>query len=797
MGRTPTDSAGLISRRHILTGSLALSLLPALAQSQAQAHNTGLSGTGPTKRLSFQKPATHMMEALPVGNGRMGAMVYGGVATERLQLNHIELWAGRSVDDNPRGVPDVLPEIRRLLFAGQRAEAEKLAQSRIMPQMNFEDFGTYQMLGNLTLIFDHGDAATDYRRDLDMSDAMAATEYSVDGARYRRSVIASFPDKALLIRLETTAKAGLSLTLSLSRAQDAEVSHQGDQLYLTGKPQPFGVTFAACLSCALDSGSIEPIDGGYRIKGARSVLIRITGETDLFQPDPAGRARAAMTAAKTKTWEQAVSVQRADHRALFDRIDLSLEPAPASHPATIDNALLESYFNFGRYLFISSCRPGALPPNLQGLWCDGFTPPWQCDYHININLQMNFWPAEVCGLGDLHQSLFDYAQRLKPFGERTARAVYDCNGMVAHYTTNPWGHTAQDGNTQYGLWPEGLAWLSLHFWEHYLFTRDDQFLADQAYPFLRSAADFTLDYLVAHPVTGKLVAGPAVSPENGYRLPDGTVAYVDMGPTMSQSMAFTVLTHASQAAQALSIDADFVTRCQAAIARLDRMKIGADGRVLEWSEPLAEGEPGHRHISHLFGLYPGIEIDPVRTPDLAAAARKTIEARLQHGGGQTGWSAAWLSMYRARLGDGHEAHAMLQKLLTDSTAPNLFDTHPGDPDPIFQIDGNLGATAAILEMLVQSHTDELRLLPALPAAWASGQVRGVRARGGLALDMQWRDGVVTSLILRPACDMVVNLALPTGQALHRPSGVSTGHGEQISLRAGRTYRFKTDTTRSL
>ena len=788
MGQTPTDSAGLISRRHMLTGSLALSLLPALAQAQAK-----FTGSRPTKRLSFQKPATHMMEALPVGNGRMGAMVYGGVATERLQLNHIELWAGRSVDDNPRGVPDVLPEIRRLLFAGQRAEAEKLAQRRIMPRMNFEDFGTYQMLGNLTLSFDHGDAATDYRRDL----AMAATEYRIDGARYRRSVIASFPDKAILIRLETTAKAGLNLTLNLSRTQDAQVSHQGDHLQLTGKPQPFGVTFAACLSCTLDGGSIEPIDGGYRIEGARSVLIRVTCETDLFQPDPAGRAQAAMTAAKAKTWKQAVSGQRADHKALFDRIDLSLEPVPASEATMIDSALAESYFNFGRYLFISACRPGSLPPNLQGLWCDGFTPPWQCDYHININLQMNFWPAEVCGLGDLHQSLFDYARQLKPFGEKTAKTVYDCNGMVAHYTTNPWGHTAQDGNTQYGLWPEGLAWLSLHFWEHYLFTRDDRFLADQAYPFLRSAADFTLDYLVEHPVTGKLVAGPAVSPENGYRLPDGTVAYVDMGPTMSQSMAFTVLTHASQAAQALSIDADFATRCQAAIAKLDRMKIGADGRVLEWSEPLAEGEPGHRHISHLFGLYPGIEIDPARTPDLASAARKTIEARLQHGGGQTGWSAAWLSMYRARLGDGPEAHAMLLKLLMHSTAPNLFDIYAESEDPIFQIDGNLGATAAILEMLVQSHTDELRLLPALPAAWVSGQIRGMRARGGLALDLQWRNGVVTSLILRPTRDMMVNLGLPKGQALHSPSGISTEPGEAISLRAGRTYRFQPDTTRSL
>ncbi|MFT4074040.1 MAG: glycoside hydrolase family 95 protein [Asticcacaulis sp.] len=787
MMKVPPHVSRLIDRRQMFTGGLALSLLPALARANGEKPEAAKD----TRRLSFRKPATHMMEALPVGNGRLGAMVYGGVASERLQLNHIELWAGRTVDDNPRGVPDVLPEIRRLLFAGQRAEAEKLAQSRIMPAMNSEDFGTYQMLGNLTLNFDHGDVATDYVRHLDMSDAMAVTEYTIDGARYRRSVIASFPDKALLIRLETTAKAGLDATLTLSRAQDAQVSHQGDRLQMLGEPQPFGVTFAACLGCETEGGTVQPIGGGYRITGARSVLIRITCETDLFQPDSAGRALAALTAVRSKSWQQSVKAQRTDHKSLFDRIDLSLEPARPSGDTSIDTMLVESYFNFGRYLFISSCRPGSLPPNLQGLWCDGFAPPWQCDYHVNINLQMNFWPAEVCGLGDLHQSLFDYAQRLRPFGEKTARTVYDCNGMVAHYTTNPWGHTAQDGNTQYGLWPEGLAWLSLHFWEHYLFTHDRKFLADQAYPFLRSAADFTLDYLVESPLTGKLVAGPAVSPENGYRLADGTVAYVDMGCTMSQSMAFTVLTHASEAAQALSVDSDFITRCQAAIARLDRMKIGADGRVLEWSEPLAEGEPGHRHISHLFGLYPGIEIDPVRTPDLAAAARKTIEARLQHGGGQTGWSAAWLIMYRARLADAPEAYAMLNKLLTHSTAPNLFDIYAGSDDPIFQIDGNLGATAAIVEMLVQSHDGQLRLLPALPDSWASGRIRGVRARGGLELDMQWRNGVVTALTLRPTRDQVVKLVLPNGQlpGSLKSSGDSVPVNGQMTLRAGRIYRL--------
>ena len=758
-----------INRRQVLAGAGALSLLPALAHATAPTAQS-------TKRLTFRTPATHMMEALPVGNGRLGAMVYGGVASERLQLNHIELWAGRSVDDNPRNVPDAMAQVRKLLFAGRRAEAEKLAQARMMPAMNAADFGMYQMLGNLTLDFGHGNTATDYVRELDMADAVVTMRYTIGGARYTRQVIASFPDKALLIRLETTAPAGLDFTLGLSRAKDAHVAHADGLLHLDGQPQPYGVQFAACLACDVSGGRIEATPDGYRVHGAHSAVIRVTCETDMFAPDPAQRARTAMTAARSRPWRRSLSTQRADHRSLFDRADLSLTPVATAEPG---NALVESYFHFGRYLFISSCRPGSLPPNLQGLWCDGFDPPWQCDYHININLQMNFWPAEVCGLGDLHRSLFDYAERLKPFGERTAKTVYDCHGMVAHYTSNPWGHTAEDGNTQYGLWPEGLAWLSLHFWEHYLFSGDRAFLAKHAWPFLRSAADFTLDYLTRHPATGKLVAGPAVSPENGYRLADGTIAYVDMGPAMSQSMAFTVLTHAAQAAQDLGTDADFVARCHTAIAQLQRMEIGADGRILEWSEPLDEAEPGHRHISHLFGLYPGIEIDPVRTPELAAAAVKTIEARLRHGGGQTGWSAAWLIMYRARLLDGQAAHDMLRKLLTQSTAANLFDIYAAGPDPIFQIDGNLGATAAIAEMIVQSHDGRLRLLPALPEAWASGRVRGFRARGGVSVDMTWRNGAVTALSLRATHDTVVTLDAP------RDSKVPAS----VSLRAGRTWRL--------
>jgi alpha-L-fucosidase 2 len=589
----------------------------------------------------------------------------------------------------------------------------------------------------------------------------------------------------------------LNFTVGISRSKDAKVLRDGNYVQLSGKPEPFGVEFAAHLSCTADGGRVEPLADGFRVIAARSVMIRLSAATNLIQPEPRAQSLRVQSTARSKSWPALVASHRADFRALFDAVDLSFASPPL--PAIADRArdhgispaLLERYFHFGRYLLISSTRPGSLPPNLQGLWADGFAPPWSADYHININLQMNFWPAEVCGLGALHASLFDYAERLKPHGERTARIAYGAAGAVAHYTSNPWGHTIADGNLQYGLWPEGLAWLSLHFWQHYLYSGDTVFLRERALPFLAACAEFTLDYLIEHPKTEKLVFGPACSPENAYVMSDGTGGYIDMGGGMAQSMAYTVLRHTADAARILGADAELMARCEAAIARLQRLQIGPDGRILEWSEPLPELEPGHRHVSHLFGLFPGIEIDPRRTPELADAARKTLAERVRHGGGQTGWSAGWLTMYRARLGDGEEAYAMLAKLLAESTRPNLLDTHPFGDGAIFQIDGNLGATAAIVEMLLQSHDGCLRLLPALPRALATGSIRGIRARGALSVDMSWKEGQVRSLVLRPDKDVTLEIISPPGQALGKlvSSAGRIALQGPVSLRGGRTYRL--------
>jgi len=510
-------------------------------------------------------------------------------------------------------------------------------------------------------------------------------------------------------------------------------------------------------------------------------------------------AQKTMIKTRGKSWNHLIKAQAKDYGALFNTVDLALSDSagatltPDQITATKDvppsAALIESYFNFGRYLLISSCRPGSLPPNLQGLWADGFSPPWSADYHINININMNLWPAEVCGLGTLHTSLFDFAERLIPYGEATARVAYGCEGAVAHYTTNPWGHTALDGDIQYGLWPDGLAWLCLHYWEHYQYSQDKAFLAQRALPFFKSCARFTLSYLVEDPTTGKLVSGPASSPENSYVQSDGTPGYVDMGCAMAQSMARTVLSCTAQAARLTGQEPELATACERALERLAPLRIGSDGCIMEWSEPLVEHEPGHRHISQLFGLYPGMEMDVRRTPDFAQAARKTIAERLKHGGGHTGWSSAWLTMFYARLAQGEDAFSRLHTLLEHSTSSNLLDLYSPSDNPIFQIDGNLGATAAIVEMLLQSHDGELRLLPALPAAWGRGHIKGVRARGGLTVDLTWLDHKVTGLILRPTKTVSLRIVSPKGQTLR---GLRTGKqavpvSDTVVLQAGKIY----------